>query len=397
MRGKMVFCFLSMAAVFFAAIAAHAATVTLALNPNSTTEPAGYKLYWGEISRETGAYSGEYDLGWHERDIPFDITLPLIQGTTYFFAATAYDNSDNESGYSAEVKKTVPAENRAPVAVVGSDQSVTEGLSVTLNGSGSYDPDVANALAYLWEQTSGEPVTLVNPATATASFTAPAVGADTDLGFRLTVTDNGSPILSNADNIIITVLDDGVVEYVTGATEDVALCTKTGGYGAASSVVVGGAVGNALAFTSTATPTVTTSFRMPLGATNLYHNLEFNFKIGPSVLDAWFVVEATVLTPSGNAIRKIFYRLLDTNTLGSSTNIYYGLGLAIKTDGLWHIAKVVYENLDGTPNGHANFNFVDIDYDLEFAQPANSLVSINTFTVSIKGPGIVYLDYLNLF
>ncbi len=75
-----------------------AADVTLALNPNSTVEPAGYKLYVGEKSKD---YTVVVDLGPRERDIKFTVTLPdLLRGKIYYFAATAYDGQKNESSFS---------------------------------------------------------------------------------------------------------------------------------------------------------------------------------------------------------------------------------------------------------------------------------------------------------
>lgn len=75
--------------------------------------------------------------------------------------------------------------NRAPVAKAGSNQSVTTGATVTLDGSASADED-KDALTYAWTQTSGPTVTLSGANTAKASFTPTAAGT---YGFKLTVGD----------------------------------------------------------------------------------------------------------------------------------------------------------------------------------------------------------------
>ena len=91
--------------LFITIASASAAEVTMAINPNSTTEPAGYNLYYGI---ETRKYTGKVDLKSRVRDVPFTIQLELIPGKTYYFAATAYDGTGNESSYSVEVSKLVP-------------------------------------------------------------------------------------------------------------------------------------------------------------------------------------------------------------------------------------------------------------------------------------------------
>ena len=93
--------------------------------------------------------------------------------------------------------------NDPPTADAGPPQTVDEGSTVTLDGSGSSDPDDGIA-SYFWEQTGGPVVTLSKSNTANSTFTAPdfAAGANT-LTFRLTVTNNGNQ--STSDTVTITV------------------------------------------------------------------------------------------------------------------------------------------------------------------------------------------------
>lgn len=100
--------------ILFTVSYSYAAKITLALNPNSTTEPAGYKLYYGLKSRSEAPYTGSKDLGHRLRDVQFDIQLDLLPNTEYYFAATAYDTSGNESSFSAEVSKIVPPSGQLP-------------------------------------------------------------------------------------------------------------------------------------------------------------------------------------------------------------------------------------------------------------------------------------------
>ena len=96
--------------------------------------------------------------------------------------------------------------NNAPNAVAGSNQSVSGGARVTLDGSGSNDPD-GDALSYQWTQVMGQVVSLENPNTATASFSAPTVQSDAMLRFELEVTDSRG--LSGTSVTTVTVLAPG--------------------------------------------------------------------------------------------------------------------------------------------------------------------------------------------
>ncbi len=97
-----------------------------------------------------------------------------------------------------------PSVNDPPVADAGVNQTVTSGTRVTLNGSGSSDPE-GGALTYQWSQTSGIAVTLSASNVANPRFTAPQVasGQSVLLVFELTVTDNQSATC--ADTCVVQV------------------------------------------------------------------------------------------------------------------------------------------------------------------------------------------------
>ena len=92
--------------------------------------------------------------------------------------------------------------NRAPIANAGSDLTIGEGLSVTLNGAVSSDPD-GTITRYSWRQTGGATVSLGGASTATPAFTAPRVRADTTLTFALYVNDDDYGTASDSVNIIV--------------------------------------------------------------------------------------------------------------------------------------------------------------------------------------------------
>ena len=99
----------------------------------------------------------------------------------------------------------VRAANRAPRAYAGEDKGVYQGATVTLDGSGSSDPD-GDALTYAWRQLPGGPrVSLRNADTASPDFVAPTgLSGQEGLKFRLTVSDGRGG--SNSDDVWITVV-----------------------------------------------------------------------------------------------------------------------------------------------------------------------------------------------
>jgi choice-of-anchor B domain-containing protein len=96
--------------------------------------------------------------------------------------------------------------NSAPNSVAGSSQTVRPGTTVTLNGSGSNDPD-GDTLSYAWSQTQGPAVSLSNANTISASFTAPSITSDTLLRFQLLVADARG--LSDTSLVSVTISQSG--------------------------------------------------------------------------------------------------------------------------------------------------------------------------------------------
>ena len=75
---------------------AWAAQIKLAWDANTESDLGGYKIYYGTSSK---SYGNSIDV---ENVTTFTLT-GLTQGQSYFIVVTAYDTSNNESGYSNEV------------------------------------------------------------------------------------------------------------------------------------------------------------------------------------------------------------------------------------------------------------------------------------------------------
>jgi hypothetical protein len=171
--------------------------VTLSWEPNSEADLAGYRIFY----REEGQGYNYNNPAWEGTDTTSTI-YNLDDDTTYYIVVRAFDEAGNESGSSAEVSYA-PSGNIAPTSNAGPDQTISEGSTVTLDGSNSTDPD-GNIVSYLWIQTSGTSVALSDPTASQPTFTGPAVGGGGDiLTFQLGVTDDGG--LTDSDTVSVNV------------------------------------------------------------------------------------------------------------------------------------------------------------------------------------------------
>jgi hypothetical protein len=102
-RSLLSICFLS-AALMLVPSLAYSAVVILEWSPNPEPDLNGYMIYYGTSSRD---YSWSVNVGDYTSCAISDSRFE--DGQTYYFAATAYDEHGNESGYSDEVTYTFSA------------------------------------------------------------------------------------------------------------------------------------------------------------------------------------------------------------------------------------------------------------------------------------------------
>ncbi len=125
-----------------------------------------------------------------------------------------YTVGDGNGGFdTATVTVTVSNVSDPPVADAGDDQSVVIGEVVTLDGSGSHDPD-GDDLVYAWAQMGG-PEVMFTPNLSITTLTAPT--STTVLTFTLTVTDTPAGTLglpSVPDTVVITVAEGNFYIYL---------------------------------------------------------------------------------------------------------------------------------------------------------------------------------------
>jgi len=172
--------------------------ISVTLDGSNSSDPDdGIASYlWEQIGGPVVTLSGT-------AEVQPTFTAPNVgpNGASLTFQVTVTDSGGLQSADTCIV--TVSWVNLPPTANAGPDQTVNEGISVTLDGSNSSDPDDGIA-SYQWTQLGGTPVTLSNTTVFRPSFTAPNVGpGGASLTFQLTVTDNNG--LQSTDSCIVNI------------------------------------------------------------------------------------------------------------------------------------------------------------------------------------------------
>lgn len=120
-----------------------AGTATVTWNANTEPDLAGYKIYYGTSAR-TGTdpktctmcgYTTKVDVG----KVTSYTFNSLTDGQTYYFSVAAYDTSNNESSFSAQVSKVIPSgTNYTPIGNVdGADANHVTGWAYDQNAGTS--------------------------------------------------------------------------------------------------------------------------------------------------------------------------------------------------------------------------------------------------------------------
>ncbi|MGB6012510.1 MAG: PKD domain-containing protein, partial [Desulfobacterales bacterium] len=152
-------------------------------------------------------------------------TAPNVEqdGASLNFDLTVTDAGGMQKTDSCIVN--VSWQNEPPIAVVAPDYiEPIEGTLVALDGSASMDPDDGIA-SHLWTQVEGDPVSIADPTSAVATFTAPKTDQyGKNLKFKLTVKDFGG-LQGTADSSIyvIPIINEPPAPANTPPTADYSL------------------------------------------------------------------------------------------------------------------------------------------------------------------------------
>ncbi len=161
--------------------------MTVFLDASASIDPDGEPLTyrWSQVSGPAVTLDDPAAVG------PRFFAPPVLRdpgSSQLVFQLVVSDGSSDSAAALTTV--TVVNVNRPPVASAGPAQTVDEGSTVTVDGTGSVDPDPDDSLTYQWTQIAGPPVTLSSATAARPTFVAPeAVVTGIDVAFRLVVSD----------------------------------------------------------------------------------------------------------------------------------------------------------------------------------------------------------------
>ncbi len=150
-------------------------------------------------------------------------TAPTVTDDTEYLAILTVTNTVLLSAKDTVIV-TIKDFNRKPVAVAGEGQQVDEGVIVTLDASGSSDPDDGDVITYMWIAPDG--ITFdgdnTNPI---VTFTSPSIVEDfIDYEFKLVVNDG--KLDSDTASVVVRVIHENIAP-LADAGDDVSVDENT--------------------------------------------------------------------------------------------------------------------------------------------------------------------------
>jgi hypothetical protein len=336
----------------------HSAQVTLTWDPNSESDLAGYKIYYGTAS---GNYQWKTDVG----NVTIYTQSGLDIGGTYYFAATAYNTQGLESGFSNEVVYTAPS----------CTYTISPSSASFPASGGSGNVLVTTQAGCNWGTSAAASWVTVNSGSGTGNGTmsytissntgTTRVSSLTVAGNVFTITEAGLPsfTITASAGTGGTISPSGGVSVRSGANQTFTI-TPNSGYSVSGMTVDGASVGVVTTYTFTnvtANHTIAATFSaisaspiVSTGSATLVtsSSAKLNGTVNPNGLSTSYIFQwgrttsygnTTAVTSAGNGTVNIaasagitglrsstvyYYRLRAINSAGTT----YGANLSFKTN-----------------------------------------------------------------
>ena len=218
--GRVTFCLFIAASLLaimqFPAFAA--GSVTLAWQPSTDTNVVGYNIYFGGASE---TYTNKISAG----NAVSSVISNLVQGATYYFAATAYDSTGMESPFSNEASYAVPLNavnvNNPPTLNAISNVAINENAGAqTVNLSGVSSGATSEIQTLNITATSSNPALIPTPTVNYASANTTGTLGFTPLPnvtgtATITVTVNDGQATNNLVTRTFTITVNAVIQSPT--------------------------------------------------------------------------------------------------------------------------------------------------------------------------------------
>ncbi|OPY81784.1 MAG: hypothetical protein A4E65_01055 [Syntrophorhabdus sp. PtaU1.Bin153] len=198
--------------------AGYCAQATLAWNPNTEANVTGYKVYYGTTSRD---YDWFVDVG----KVTTYTVANLTDGVRYYFAATAYDSSSNESAYSEEVSSSACTYSISATSASYTSSANSGSVAVTAPTGCSWTATSSASWLTVASGNTGSGNGTVRYSVAANTSTSLRTATITIAGRTFTVTQQGT---SSATSCTYSVAAANVTVPASATTASVRVTTQTG-------------------------------------------------------------------------------------------------------------------------------------------------------------------------
>jgi len=381
---------------FFIALApdtANAGQVTLAWDMNSEPNITGYKVYYGTASRN---YDWFIDVG----NVTQITITDIPNGATYYFAATAYDNSNPpiESTYSDEVNKNMCTYSISPTNASFGASGGTGSVSVTTQAGCAWTASSGASWMSITSGSSGVGNGTINYSVSANTNLDSQTASSTFASKVFTVTQSGAKTytITASAGTGGTITPSGATTVAHGTSQTFNI-TASAGYQILNVTVDGTSIGAVSSYTFsniTTGHTINASFSVktytinasagtggsisPSGKTSVNHGANQVFTITPNT--GYSITDVTVDGVSQGAIGSYtFANMTSNHTISAlfkannfTINASAGTGGAISPSGNIAVANGGSQTLTITPD--SGYVLLDVLVD------GSSVGAVSSFT-----------------